>query len=79
MTDLDQIANDTRIDAIVNLAGEPLANGLWTRAKRFRIVASRLRMARGIFRLIERLERRPSVLVSRVRGRLVRAVVATRR
>ena len=64
VTDLDQIANDTRIDAIVNLAGEPLANGLWTNAKRFRIVASRLRMARAILRLIGRLERRPSVLIS---------------
>ena len=74
VTDLDQIATDVRIDAIVNLAGEPLANGLWTRAKRFRIVASRLRMARAILRLIGRLEHRPSVLISGVRGRLVRAV-----
>jgi len=30
-------ARRTRIDAIVNLAGEPIANGLWTRAKRRRI------------------------------------------
>lgn len=64
VTDLTQIASDVRIDAIVNLAGEPLADGLWTRAKRFRIVASRLRMARVVFRLIERLERRPSVLIN---------------
>ncbi len=64
VTNLDQIASDTHIDAIINLAGEPLANGLWTRAKRFRIVASRLRMARGILRLIGRLERRPSVLIT---------------
>lgn len=64
VTDLAQIPGDARVDAIVNLAGEPLANGLWTRAKRFRIVASRLRMARAILRLIERLERRPSVLIT---------------
>ena len=30
VTALEQIADDARIDAIVNLAGEPLADGLWT-------------------------------------------------
>ena len=34
ITSLDQMADDTHIDAIVNLAGEPIGNGLWTDAKR---------------------------------------------
>ena len=64
VTSLDQIANDAAIDAIVNLAGEPIANGLWTRAKRRRILGSRLRVTHAVVRLIRRLEHRPSVLIS---------------
>ena len=64
ITSLDQIANDTRIDAVINLAGEPVANGLWTRARRRRIVSSRVRIVRALLRLIARLERRPSVLIN---------------
>lgn len=64
VTDLDQIADGERIDAIVNLAGEPISNGMWTRAKRERIVASRVETTADLLRLIARLDRRPDVLVS---------------
>jgi uncharacterized protein len=64
ITSLDQIADDTAVDAVINLAGEPIANGRWTRRKRRRILGSRLRMTRRVVGLIERLERRPAVLVS---------------
>jgi uncharacterized protein (TIGR01777 family) len=64
VTSLDQIPSDATIDTILNLAGEPTANGLWTRRKRRKILASRLRMTRDVIRLIRRLERRPSVLIS---------------
>ncbi len=64
ITSLDQIPDDTRIDAIVNLAGEPISNGLWTVRKRRRILRSRLKMTLGIVRLIGRLRVPPSVLVS---------------
>ena len=64
ITNLDQIPSNADIDAVVNLAGEPIADALWTRAKRRRIVASRLRMTREVVRLIARLERRPAVLVN---------------
>jgi len=37
VTGLSQLPDDTPIDAIVNLAGEPIANGLWTVAKRHAI------------------------------------------
>ena len=36
ITALSQLPSDTAIDAIVNLAGEPIANGWWTRGKRRR-------------------------------------------
>src|SRR5262249_40890942 len=37
ITSLDQLPDDTRIDAIVNFAGEPIGDGLWTEAKRRKI------------------------------------------
>jgi uncharacterized protein (TIGR01777 family) len=64
VTSLDQIPSDTRIDAIVNLAGEPIADRPWTAARRRRLLASRLRVTRDVVRLIARLERKPAVLVS---------------
>jgi uncharacterized protein (TIGR01777 family) len=64
VTSLDQLPNATAIDAIVNLAGEPIADGLWTRGKRRRILRSRLRVTRDVVHLIARLDRRPAVLIS---------------
>src|ERR1700722_869684 len=64
ITKLDQVADDAKIDAIVNLAGEPIGNGLWTEAKRRKILDSRIGMTNDVVRLIGRLERRPGVLVS---------------
>jgi uncharacterized protein (TIGR01777 family) len=64
VTDLRQIPDDTRIDAVINLAGEPTGNALWTRRKRRKILSSRLRMTRAVYRLIARLEQRPAVMVS---------------
>jgi uncharacterized protein (TIGR01777 family) len=64
VTSLDQIPNDTRIDAVINLAGEPIADRPWTAARRRRLLASRLRVTRAVVRLIERLEHKPAVLVS---------------
>jgi uncharacterized protein len=52
ITSLDQLPADARIDAIVNLAGEP------------KILDSRIDMTGALVRLIARLERRPAVLVS---------------
>jgi uncharacterized protein len=64
VTSLDQIPGDAVIDGIVNLAGEPIAGGLWTRARRRRILRSRLHVTRSVVRLIARLDKRPGVLVS---------------
>jgi len=64
ITSLDQLPADTHIDAIVNLAGEPIGNALWTAAKRRRIIESRLTMTGDVVNLIARLQTKPSVLVS---------------
>jgi uncharacterized protein len=64
VTSLDEIAAETRIDAVVNLAGEPLANGLWTKAKRARIIESRIGVTEACLALIARLKVRPAVFIS---------------
>lgn len=61
---LEQIPDAARIDAVVNLAGEPISNSPWTRAKRIRILRSRLTVTRDVLRLLRRLDRKPDVLVS---------------
>lgn len=64
ITSLEEIAADERIDAVVNLAGEPVSDSPWTRAKRLRIVQSRLGVTYNLLRLIRRLEHKPGVFVS---------------
>ena len=64
ITSLDQLASDTNIDAIVNLAGEPIGNGFWTAQKRKKILESRIDMTGDVVGLIARLEKKPAVLVS---------------
>ena len=64
ITSLDELAASARIKAVVNLAGEPLANGLWTKAKRARIIASRIEVTEACLELIERLTVRPEVFIS---------------
>ena len=64
ITDLDQVHDADRFDAIINLAGEPIANGLWTRKKRARIIRSRVETTRAVAALIRRLKHKPGCLVS---------------
>jgi len=64
VTDLAQLPAAARIDAVVNLAGEPISDGLWTTTKRRRILRSRLAVTREVRRLIVRLDAKPEVLVS---------------
>lgn len=64
VTQLDQIASDAAIDAVVNLAGEPIASGLWTAARRARIIASRVEVTKACVALIDRLHVKPAVFVS---------------
>lgn len=64
VTSLDQLADDAQVDGIVNLAGEPIASGLWTAAKRQRIIASRVAVAEQCRALIARLAVPPQVFVT---------------
>lgn len=53
-----------KVDAFVNLAGESI-NGLrWTKAKKQRILQSRITATKEVLRIIEKLDPKPSVLVN---------------
>ncbi|MDJ0627594.1 MAG: TIGR01777 family oxidoreductase [Rhodobacter sp.] len=64
ITSLDQVHDSDRLDAIVNLAGEPIASGLWTVKKRARIIESRVATTKAVTELIQRLEHKPSCLIN---------------
>ena len=61
---LDLLPVEMRIDAVVNLAGAPIAGGLWTRGRRRRLMDSRLSTTRSVLTLIEHLERKPACLIN---------------
>jgi uncharacterized protein len=52
------------VDAIVHLAGENIAAGRWTNARKEKIRESRVKGTKLIAETISRMERRPQVLVS---------------
>jgi uncharacterized protein len=64
VTDLDQISPNTRIDAIVHLAGESISGGLWTQVRKHAVIQSRVSLTKAIGRLVARLAHRPSVFVN---------------
>jgi uncharacterized protein len=61
----DAIERETaRADAVVHLAGEPIAGGRWTAKRLAEIRASRVQSTERLVRAIERASRKPQVLVS---------------
>ncbi|MEL7525535.1 MAG: TIGR01777 family oxidoreductase [Pseudomonadota bacterium] len=64
ITSLDQIGTHERFDAMVNLAGDPIANGLWNAKKRARIIRSRVETTAALEALVARLDHKPECLIS---------------
>jgi uncharacterized protein (TIGR01777 family) len=64
VTSLDEIGDRERIDVMLNLAGEPLMGGLWTKSRLARFFESRVGTAENLVALAARLETRPSLLVN---------------
>jgi uncharacterized protein (TIGR01777 family) len=61
---LDEIATELELDAIINLAGAPLAARRWNAAYKREIIASRLDTTGEVLDLIRRLSCPPHVLLS---------------
>ncbi|WP_262693151.1 TIGR01777 family oxidoreductase [Kordiimonas aquimaris] len=64
ISDLTALPSDISFDCIVNLAGEPLFSGLWTAKRKQAFFDSRLGTTSALVTLIERMENKPSVMIS---------------
>ena len=64
LSDLNEITPDTVIHTIINLAGEPLAEGRWSEAKKKRFVDSRVDITSALVELMARLRDKPAVFLS---------------
>ena len=64
VSDLATLAPDTRVDAIVNLAGESSAGGPWTKRRRALLLESRLGVTRALLALVARLQTKPTTWIN---------------
>lgn len=64
VTNVASLSADTRIDAIVNLAGESIAGGLWTARRRRLLLDSRLGVTNALLELVERLAVKPTTWIN---------------
>ena len=64
ITDFSEIDDNSKFDVIINLAGEPLAQGRWTKKRKEKFVASRLAITSDICELCNRLNHKPEVLIN---------------
>jgi uncharacterized protein len=62
--DLANLPRETRLDAVVNLAGAPIIGLPWTRSRRAQIWRSRIDLTDALVNWLATLERKPEVLVS---------------
>lgn len=61
---LEELDPGLRLDAIINLAGEPIADKRWSAEQKRKLVESRMQTTRAINAWIERATHKPAVLIS---------------
>ncbi len=61
---LSHIAPHTRIDAVINLAGAPIADARWTKRRKRILIDSRYAITRDLVSLIDSLESKPETFIS---------------
>ncbi|MDX1811157.1 MAG: TIGR01777 family oxidoreductase [Gammaproteobacteria bacterium] len=61
---LQALPSSTRFDAVINLAGEPIADKRWTIARKKALETSRVDLTADLIKLLQRLEHKPEVLIS---------------
>ncbi|WND03226.1 TIGR01777 family oxidoreductase [Temperatibacter marinus] len=60
----DEITKTAKFDCIINLAGEPIAGGRWTKSRQKSLQASRIETTNDLINLVEGLVDKPSVMIS---------------
>lgn len=63
ISDVNEIKNSDKIDAIINLAGAPISKR-WTKSYKQELLDSRINTTKNIISLIERLKNKPEILIS---------------
>lgn len=61
---LSHIPADARYDAVINLAGEPIADARWTAARKALLRSSRVGVTQELIATLVRLDNKPTVLLS---------------
>lgn len=61
---LTNVTDDTPINCIVNLAGEPLFGGIWTKKRKQAFFDSRIGTTNALVTLVARLNHKPNVVIS---------------
>jgi hypothetical protein len=64
VTRLADLPADEPVDAVINLAGEPIAEGRWSAARKRRLEASRIALTQELVRWMAQAEPRPAALIS---------------
>ncbi|KJK18280.1 TIGR01777 family oxidoreductase [Pseudomonas sp. 2(2015)] len=61
---LDELADDDGVDAVINLAGAPIADRPWSSSRRALLWASRITLTEQLLAWLEKRQQRPEVLIS---------------
>jgi uncharacterized protein (TIGR01777 family) len=61
---LDELGPDTHFDAVINLAGEGIADARWNERRKRQLLDSRAGVTRQLIGYMERVDRKPEVLIS---------------
>lgn len=64
LASLDELAADTELQGVINLAGAPILDKRWSEARKQLLYDSRLEATDALLRLFERLEKRPDAFIS---------------
>jgi len=64
ISSIDQLEEHDYFDVIINLAGEPLASGMWNNKKKMRILQSRITLTSQLVNFIRYCKRKPEVFIS---------------
>jgi uncharacterized protein (TIGR01777 family) len=64
VVDLSELSSTAALDAVVNLAGAPIAGGLWTARRRALLLESRLGVTRALLTLVARLDAKPATWIN---------------